>query len=328
MVLHRIYGQVGRPKSILLRRNVRNFIASPELLQHTIHSNQVNMGLSSRQDLNIVELVYYGISIPLIAFILVKQGFGRQIGWFYLAVLAILRIVGASTGLAYESNPSQGLIEASLICYSVGISPLLLSLLGILKRINEGMKGHGVAQKVEMIIQLPILVGLILGIVAGTKEFSNDASTRSSGYDLFKAAVILYILALLALAAVCFQTFARRQWILEGEMRLLAAGIISLPFLLVRIIYSITSAFSQGSTTFSITSDRTRAVVVEAIMSVAMEFIVVALFIAAGLTVRPIPRSMVKSGYVDSPQYDAGVGGKASQEYPLNTNGAHQTSAV
>jgi hypothetical protein len=286
------------------------------------------MGLSSRQDLNIVELVYYGISIPLIAFILVKQGFGRQIGWFYLAVLAILRIVGASTGLAYESNPSQGLIEASLICYSVGISPLLLSLLGILKRINEGMKGHGVAQKVEMIIHLPILVGLILGIVAGTKEFSNDAFTRSSGYDLFKAAVILYILALLALAAICFQTFFRRQWILEGEMRLLAAGIISLPFLLVRIIYSIISAFSQGSTTFSIIADRTRAVVVEAIMSVAMEFIVVALFIAAGLTVRPIPRSTVKSGYVDPPQYDAGVGGMASQEYPLNSNGAHQTSAV
>jgi hypothetical protein len=286
------------------------------------------MGLSSRQDLDIVELVYYGISIPLIVFVLVKQGFGRQIGWFYLGVLAILRIVGASTGLAYESNPSQGLIEASLICYSIGISPLLLSLLGILKRINEGMKGHGVAQKVEMIIHLPIVVGLILGIVAGTKEFSNDASTRNSGYDFFKAAVILYIFALLALAAVCLRTFARRQWILDGEMRLLAAGIISLPFLLVRIIYSIISAFSQGSTTFSIISDRTRAVVVEAIMSVAMEFIVVALFIAAGLTVRPIPRSMVKSGYVDPPQYDAAAGGKASQEYPLNTSGAHQTSAV
>lgn len=286
------------------------------------------MGLSSRQDLNIVELVYYGLSLPFIAFVLVKHGFGRQIGWFYLAVLAILRIVGASTGLASESHPSQGLIEASVICYSIGISPLLLSLLGILKRINEGMKGHGVAQKFAMLIHLPILAGLVLGIIAGTKEFSGDASTRNTGYDMLKAAVILYIIALLALAALCFHTFTRRQWILDGEMRLLMAGLLSLPFLLVRIIYSVISAFSQGSATFSIISDRTRAVVIQAIMSVAMEFIVVAIFIAAGLTTRSIPRSMVKAGYVDPPQYDAAVGSKASQEYPLNTSGVHQTSAV
>ena len=284
------------------------------------------MALSSRQILNIVELAYYGISIPLIAFILVKHGFGRQIGWFYLAILAILRIIGAATGLASESNSSQGLIETSVICFSVGISPLLLALLGILKRINEGMKGHGVARRYEQIIHLPILVGLILGIVAGTEEFSSNASTRKGGYSLLKAASILFLVGLVALATVCFQTFTRREWIIDGEMRLLMASVLSLPFILVRVTYTMISAFSQPSNTFSIISGTTRAVVIQAIMSVAMEFVVVALYVAAGLTVRKIPRSMVKEGYMDPPSYN--VANKTSQQYPVASPAAAQHNSA
>lgn len=287
------------------------------------------MGLTSRQDLDIVELVYYGIATPLIAFVLIKHGFARQIGWLYLAILAILRIVGAATGIASVNDHSTGLIEASLICTSIGISPLLLSLLGILGRLNQGMKGQGVSQRLERLIHIPILVGLILALVAGTKEFSSDASTRNEGYTMLKAAVLLFLVGLLALVFVAFQTFARRQFILDGEMRLLTVSILAIPFLLVRIIYSIISAFSQGSNTFSIISDTTRAVVIQAIMAVLMEFIVVGMFIAAGLTVRKIPREMVNSGYADPPNYDNAASNKAPQEHPMtNTTAGQHNSAV
>jgi hypothetical protein len=197
-----------------------------------------DMGLTSRQVLDVVQLVYYGIAIPLIAAVLWKHGLARQISWLYLAILAILRIVGSATGIAAVSTPSEGLIEASLICTSVGISPLLLSSLGILSRVNEGMKGQGVGKRYEQLIHIPILIGLILGIIAGTKEFSSNASTRSDGYSMLKGAVILFLVGLIAITFVALQTFTRSQHILDGEMRLLWAGIIALPFLLVRIIVS------------------------------------------------------------------------------------------
>ena len=277
------------------------------------------MGLTNREDLDIVQLVYYGIATPLIAYLLFQHGFARQIGWLYLAVLALLRIIGAATGIASVKTPSEGLIETTLICTSVGISPLLLSLLGILGRLSQGMKGQGVSQRLERLIHIPILVGLIMAIIAGTKEFSADASTRHDGYTMLKVAVLLYLVGLLALAVVAFQTFRRKQFILDGEMRLLTVSLLSLPFLLVRIIYSIISAFSQGSNTFSIISDTNRAVVIQAIMSVLMEFSVVALFIAAGVTVRRIPREMVNNGYAEPPNYNNVASTKAPQEYPMAT---------
>lgn len=285
------------------------------------------MGLTPREDLDIVQLAFYGLAIPLIIFILARHGFGRQTGWLYLAALAVLRIVGASTGIASTNNPSQGLIETSLICTSIGISPLLLSLLGLLSRLSQGMKGEGVSNRLTRLIPIPIMLGLILAIVAGTKEFSSDASERNDGYSLLKAAMLVFLAGLLATAFVAFQIFTRRQFILDGEMKLLIVSILSLPLILVRVIYSIISAFSQGSNTFSVISDTTRAVVIQAIMSVLMEFLVVALFIAAGLTVRKIPRDMVNNGYADPPNYTNVASNKVPQQYPMAA-ASQQSSAV
>jgi hypothetical protein len=96
--------------------------------------------------------------------------------------------------------------------------------------------------------------------------------------------------------------------------------LISLPFLLVRIIFSIIAAFTENGNTFSIISDTKRAVVIDAIMSVLMEFIVVALFLSAGLTVREIPREMVRSGYADPPKYNNAAGNMAPQEVPMRNS--------
>ncbi len=48
------------------------------------------MGLSSRDDLNIVELVFYVPALGLFIWVLLKQGFGRQLGWLYLAILSLV----------------------------------------------------------------------------------------------------------------------------------------------------------------------------------------------------------------------------------------------
>lgn len=150
------------------------------------------MVLTHRQILDIVILAYYAIAFILSLWLVVKHGFARQIGCFYLALLAILRLIGAGTGYASINHPaSQELLETSVICTSIGISPLLLALLGILSRINNGMNGYRLSYNWSRIIHIPVIVGLILALVAGTKQFSSNSSTRNTSEHLLEGAVIL-----------------------------------------------------------------------------------------------------------------------------------------
>jgi hypothetical protein len=85
--------------------------------------------------------------------------------------------------------------------------------------------------------------------------------------------------------------------IMDGEQRLVFASLAVTPFLIVRIIYALIVDFDTNSTLFSLTSRHDAAVVVCAVMSAAMEFAVVSIFLAAGLAMPAIPRGMVQSGH-------------------------------
>jgi hypothetical protein len=253
------------------------------------------MGLSSRTILNIVELVYYGPTLLLALWIINKHSTGRRSGWIYLATLAVVRIVGAAAGIAANSNPSQGLIETSEIAYSIGLSPLFLTWLGVIKRVNEGMHVPSVPPWLINLVHFPILAGLILGIVGGIKLFDTNPTSANTGVTYMKIAIMLFLLTFIALAAITASTFMRIRHVMDGEKRLVFACLAVNPFLLVRLIYSIIVHFDRSSTIFSFLSTRTAAVVVQAVMSVAMEFIVVLIFLTAGFVTPAIPRNMVQS---------------------------------
>jgi hypothetical protein len=93
------------------------------------------MGLTPKNDLAIVEIIYYTPAFFLSIWVTWRHGFGRQLGWIFLTTLALIRIVGSATGIAATSDPSTGLIECSVILSSVGLTPLLLAMLGMLKRV-------------------------------------------------------------------------------------------------------------------------------------------------------------------------------------------------
>ena len=192
------------------------------------------MGRAPREDLEIVELVYY-VPAPLLSLWCVKKhGFGRQSGWVYLTLLAILRIVGAITGIvAYsENSASRGLLETTTIAFTIGISPLLLALLGILSRISSFMRAHAVNKRAQQLIYLPILVGLALAIVGGVKEFNTKEGTIEDGYAFVKSGVVLYLVGYVALAAVACYTFSHKRDVLDAKNRLFFVSILSTPFLL------------------------------------------------------------------------------------------------
>lgn len=93
------------------------------------------MGIDSRGGVSIGELIVYVPAIVLSLILCIRHGFRRSSGWLYTLLLCHVRIVGAICQLVAENNPSEGLIRATLIIDSIGLSPLLLATLGMLSRL-------------------------------------------------------------------------------------------------------------------------------------------------------------------------------------------------
>ena len=87
------------------------------------------------ESLSIAELVIYPPILIANIFVLIRHGFSRQSGWIFLASFCIIRITGASFGVAYANTHNINDLEWSAILGSVGISALLLSTAGILQRV-------------------------------------------------------------------------------------------------------------------------------------------------------------------------------------------------
>jgi hypothetical protein len=93
------------------------------------------MGIDSRGGVSIGELIVYVPAIVLSLIVCIRHGFRRSSGWLYTLILCQIRIVGAICQLISENKPSEGLIRATLIIDSIGLSPLLLATLGMLSRL-------------------------------------------------------------------------------------------------------------------------------------------------------------------------------------------------
>jgi hypothetical protein len=92
--------------------------------------------LDQRGNLAIAILALYVIGLPVAAYVCFRHGFGRQLGWFYLLLLPVVRLAGAAMEIAAENvnPPSLGLYTGAAVLYSIGLVPLLLCLMGLLKR--------------------------------------------------------------------------------------------------------------------------------------------------------------------------------------------------
>lgn len=254
--------------------------------------------LDSRGDLAVVEIAFYGIAILFSVAVCLKQGFSKNLGWLYLVLLSIFRLIGASCILYMETQQdySSGLQETAAITSAIGTTPLLLALLGFLQRINGNMTSKDIPLNVFRPVHLIAIVALIIGIVGGVKESGSDPNDYSTGKDCMEGAAILYLFVWLALAGLAILTGTRSTYVPSTESKLLIAGLCAIPFLLVRVIYTVASAFSSPGSTFYFRSPN---VYVQAFMMFLMEAIVVSLYIVAGLlTPKQVSVASTSAGYV------------------------------
>lgn len=98
-------------------------------------SSFVALMLTERGKLAIAELVFYTPALFLAIIVTSRHGFGKQSGWVYLALLALIRVVGSILELVVMSKASVGLVVAATILSGIGLSPLLLAMLGLLQRV-------------------------------------------------------------------------------------------------------------------------------------------------------------------------------------------------
>jgi len=84
---------------------------------------------------SVVELIVYIPAALLSIFICSRHGFTRSSGWIYTLILCVVRIAGAICQLLTYHDTSSGLIQATLIIDSIGLSPLLFATLGMLSRL-------------------------------------------------------------------------------------------------------------------------------------------------------------------------------------------------
>ena len=278
--------------------------------------------VTDREGLSIGTLIFYLPALFIASFVAYKHGFGRQAGWVMLIILALARIIGSICEIVSVSSPSRGVITAFVILSSVGLSPLVLAMLGLLKRVyvnvlnpyrrsmlkvyrHDGMaNGSPVPPTVFRLLTLAPVAGLVLAIIGGTDVASTNPSTVATGRTLTHAAIIIFLVVFLLLAVITIITFFSLRSISRGEHYILYAVAFSIPFLFVRLLYSLLANFDSGST-FNLT---TGSVVVQAFMATIEEFVVVAMYLTAGILAPKKARDYVQP---------AGGAAAADEQYSL-----------
>jgi hypothetical protein len=89
---------------------------------------------------NTAQLAVYCVLVLPILYLIFRHGKNGVLGYFYLAVFAGLRIIGAIMALKKTSDglPSTGAIVVS----NIGLSPLLLASIGILHEAYVQLQHH------------------------------------------------------------------------------------------------------------------------------------------------------------------------------------------
>ncbi|KAI1501274.1 hypothetical protein F5X99DRAFT_383355 [Biscogniauxia marginata] len=261
------------------------------------------MALTELNNISIAEIVLYTPALALAIFLAVRHGFGRNAGWLYLIIFSLARIIGSALQLATVADPRNiSLYVGAATLQNVGLSPLILVQLALLSRALEsagrspsapgGGNGNGIALGTRLLrlVQLVLLVGLILGAVGGSSAGSNYAATGSYSQSttLSRAGTALmiagYVLLVAATGVVAATQLSRVE---AGERRVVLAVGLSLPFILVRLVYSAESVYSGNPAFNLITGDRNILLG----MAVIMEMIVVAVVEGVGITLKVRPRS-------------------------------------
>ncbi|KAJ5382127.1 hypothetical protein N7517_000038 [Penicillium concentricum] len=292
------------------------------------------MAVVTAEHVAIAELIIYIPTALLTIWVVLRHGFHKQLGWIYLSIFSGIRVGGAVMEILSTKNPNNANDkEWALILQSVGLSPLLLSTLGLLKRVFDETSQHvpsspdskrniflqvfasfGITgrlmkiyskratatsrrSKVVQLLHLPALIALILAISGGTDQASSDISDHASGKTKTRVAIILFLAIYVATCTLWTITVRDIGIMVSSQNRIFFCVLLALPFIAIRILYSLISDFGNNHQ-FSIVDGDTR---IQLVMATLEEFVVVLMYTIVGLIT---PKSVSVAGMTDSRQQE------------------------
>lgn len=91
--------------------------------------------VSYRNGIAILQLIVFPIILVAAIFIWKRTGWrqGSKI-WRYAVTLSLIRIAGSISSLLTISNDSRNIKVAVAVCQLIGIAPLLLTFIGLLRQ--------------------------------------------------------------------------------------------------------------------------------------------------------------------------------------------------
>jgi len=246
------------------------------------------MGLSPSEDLDIAELVFFAPAILIAGFVVYKHWHQRNIGWLSLVFISLFRTVGAATGIANVHGPSRGLLITSDVMQNFGLISLLMACSGLSRHIYESMSSSKIPARLFHLAHSTLVAGLIMSIVASTDIFSTIPPHQSHGKTLLRAAEALFLAVFIFIVLTSLRGVIFIGRVTQSERRLALGVAASLPFLGVRIIYSLLTVYLDKPKYFSSYSPEKTAVIVHALMGVLPELIIVGILLFVGITTEPL----------------------------------------
>jgi len=204
----------------------------------------------------------------------------------------------------------------AFILEAAGLSPLLLATLGFLRTAGQH-SSNDVGQSMVLFRVLGLIgsVGVGLSIYGGSNATSSDPETLKNSNTYRHVGTILFAVLYVALALLHVLCWFQFKTLTKNRRALLIAISCALPFLGIRVLYSILSSFSGSLVSTASSTPNTNSLAkfnmasgdwrIYLVMSVLMEIIATVIYTTAGTKI-PLQQD-----------YHLNASGNADEEHPL-----------
>ncbi|CAF9928923.1 MAG: hypothetical protein ALECFALPRED_004175 [Alectoria fallacina] len=261
--------------------------------------------------LAIASLVIYAILLQPTLYCFWAHGRRGFLGWFYLQIFCLLRIIGNAVELHEAATPTPTSSHVLLI-NNIGLSPLLLATAGILHEARRARNSR-LRNKIEwfLVLQYHLLVSAALGLIIVGVVFLENGNLSSNKRALLKIGAALVVLCWVLLlvwtlvSMPSYQTDTSAAIYRDGS-KLLLGVVVALPLVAVRLVYGVSSLILELNES---SSEFTTSLAIKVCLSVIPEMLLTAGFVVVGINTRniwvPFGRwtRVEQSGSVDGPSY-------------------------
>lgn len=269
------------------------------------------MGLSNRNGLSIAELVVYAPAAVMGLTLFIRHGFRILTGWLFLLLFCLIRITGAALNLATINNPKViAFYTVPVELFTVGQVVVIYVTLGLLARLTNSInKIYPTRLKAIyfQLLRIPLIVGIILVILGLDGAEGTWLTTGIYATPLLaKIGTIIVVAAFAVLVLMAGVFIPRRSQAEPTDRFLLDMVMASFPLILIRIIYSLLSAFVEGPTFNPIYGN----VAALGLLAIVEEMIVTIIYVTVGFRLPQLPKKVEANAESDrSRRWSRSVGG-------------------